>query len=78
MLASACQGLSIAPAQLRQELIEDLAGLASGEPTEQGLRQVTETLSACLPPDPAIEKRELSRLLADNPSIIYAITSDTE
>ena len=78
MLASACQGLSITPAQLRQELIEDLADLASGELTERRLRQVAETLCACLPPDPGIEKRELSRMLADNPGITYAITSDTE
>jgi len=77
-LESACQGLSITPAQPRQELIEDLGDLASGELTEQALRQIAETLSACLLPDPGMEKRELSRLLTDNPSIIYAITSDTE
>lgn len=77
LFETACKGLSISPEQLQRELSDDLDAIASGELTAHGLRQVAETLSACLP-DPASERRrsEVLRMLRQHPEIQRAFVTD--
>jgi hypothetical protein len=73
VFATACEGLSITPARLREELSDDLGAIASGELTAPGLRLTAETLAASLPP----QNQAIDRLLPDpEPERAFVTTSD--
>ncbi|MBA3732013.1 MAG: hypothetical protein H0W93_06600 [Gammaproteobacteria bacterium] len=78
VLATACQGLSISPSELRQELADDLDAIASGELTVHGLRTVAETLSACLPYETDTRHNEVIAMLRQHPHITHAFATNDE
>ncbi|HEX2239335.1 MAG TPA: hypothetical protein VHJ19_13640 [Gammaproteobacteria bacterium] len=87
MLEAACQGLSITPEQLHQELEEngDLPDLVSRALMPAALRLSAETLNTMWYAGEAPEsipaearRRAVLSMLANEPGITYALTSDTE
>jgi hypothetical protein len=87
MIEAACQGLSITPERLRRELEEngDIANLVSGALQPAVLRLVAETLNTMQYAGSTLEstpehtrRRVVLSMLAANPRITYAITSNTE
>jgi hypothetical protein len=86
MLETACEGLTITPEQLRQELKEggDIPDLQSDALTPHGSRLVAETLapsySGPANDDAAREARrqQVLSMLAQGPEIQYAITTDDD
>lgn len=72
----ACQGLSITPEQLRQELADDPDAITSGALTAHGLRLVAETLAACLPPDNDTRHSAVIAMLRQHPEITRAFATD--
>jgi hypothetical protein len=67
---TACEGLSLTPARLRTELIDDLDVIASDGLTPHGWRQVAETLAASLPPP-----NEAIDMLAQHPELTYTFAT---
>ncbi|HKF94614.1 MAG TPA: hypothetical protein VKB96_08435 [Gammaproteobacteria bacterium] len=79
VFATACEGLSITPARLREQLSDDLDANASGELTAPGLRLTAEALADSLPPqneaidmlrqDPELECAFVTS--GDDPKFVY-------
>src|SRR5215218_2043299 len=87
MLEVACQGLSIKPEQLRQELEAggDVPDLVSGGLTLQALRLTARTLALMRYPhassndfDRGARRQQVLTMLAQEPGLQYAITSDDD
>jgi hypothetical protein len=87
MLELACEGLSLTPDQLHQELEAggDMPALASGELAPQAIRLTAEALAVLRYPhapsndsDRGARRQQALAMLAQEPAIRYAITTDTE
>ncbi len=75
-LATACEGLSITPAELRLALEDDLDDIATGTLTVHGSRQVAQTLSACRPYDK--RHTDVIAMLRQHPDITHVTADETD